>query len=38
VLSHRLVLSTEARLAHKSAAEVLELVIRNSAVPVGIKI
>jgi MoxR-like ATPase len=38
VLSHRLILSTEAKLAHKSASEVLELVIRNSTVPVGIKI
>ena len=38
VLSHRLVLSTEAGLAHKSAAEVTELVVRTSSVPVGIKI
>ncbi len=38
VLSHRLILSTEAKLAHKSAAEVTELVIRGSSVPVGIKI
>jgi MoxR-like ATPase len=38
VLSHRLVLSTEAKLAHKSAVEVMEHVVRSSSVPVGIKI
>jgi MoxR-like ATPase len=38
VLSHRLVLSSEARLSHKSAAEVTEMVVRSSTIPVGMKI
>jgi MoxR-like ATPase len=38
VLAHRLVLATDARLSHKSSQEVLELILRNSAIPVGIKI
>jgi MoxR-like ATPase len=38
VLAHRLVLSTEAGLSHKSAKEVVELVVRSSAIPVGVKI
>jgi MoxR-like ATPase len=38
VLAHRLVLATDARLSHKSSEEVLELILRNSAIPLGIKI
>ena len=38
VLAHRLVLSTDARLSHKTAAEVLEALVRSCAIPVGIKI
>jgi MoxR-like ATPase len=38
VLAHRLVLTTDARLSHKSSADVLALIVRNSAIPVGIKI